>query len=54
MARSLSLSLDAPVGVDEILSAFVEEDYWQARLAAFDGGTATLDELNVDPNGRRL
>ena len=51
MSRSLSLSLDAPVMVDEILAAFADENYWQARLAAFDGGTATLDGLTVDPRG---
>jgi hypothetical protein len=51
MPRRLALSLDAPVDVDEILSAFADEDYWQARLAAFAGGTATLDGLTVDPGG---
>ena len=51
MSRSLALSLDAPVGVDEILAAFADEDYWRARLAAFDSGTATLDGLTVDPDG---
>lgn len=51
MSRSLSLSLDAPVAVDEILAAFAEENYWQARLAAFDSGTATLDSLTVRPDG---
>jgi Protein of unknown function (DUF2505) len=49
--RSLALSLDAPVGVDEILAAFGDRDYWQARLAAFDGGTATLNELTVSDDG---
>lgn len=48
MSRSLALSLDTPVGVDEILTAFADKDYWQARLAAFDGGTATLNSLTVD------
>jgi hypothetical protein len=52
MSRSLSLSLDAPVAVDEVLAAFADEGYWHARLAAFDGGTATLDSLTVDPGGR--
>jgi hypothetical protein len=33
MPRSLALSLDAPVGVEEILAAFGDEHYWQARLA---------------------
>src|SRR5947209_12475445 len=51
MPRSFALSLDAPVAVDEILAAFADEDYWQARLAAFDGGTATLNGLTVDPGG---
>ena len=50
MSRSLALSLDAPVRVDEILAAFADDDYWQSRLAAFDGGTATLDGLTVDPD----
>jgi hypothetical protein len=48
MPRSFDLSVDSPVTVDEILSAFGDEDYWQARLAAFDSGTATLDSLVVD------
>jgi hypothetical protein len=51
MPRSFALSLDAPARVDEILAAFADRDYWQARLAAFDGGTATLDRLIVDPGG---
>jgi hypothetical protein len=49
--RSLALSLDAPVGVDEILAAFGDDEYWRARLAAFDGGTATLNGLTVDDDG---
>jgi len=49
--RSFALSLDAPVAVDEILAAFADRDYWQARLAAFDGGTAILDGLTVEPGG---
>jgi hypothetical protein len=48
MARSLSLTLDAPVAVEEILAAFADQTYWQARLAAFDSGSATLDSLTVD------
>jgi hypothetical protein len=51
MPRSLALSLDAPVGVEEILAAFGDEQYWQARLAAFDGGTATLNGLTVGDDG---
>jgi hypothetical protein len=51
MPRSLALSLDAPVRVEEILAAFSDDEYWQARLAAFDGGTATLNGLTVDDDG---
>jgi hypothetical protein len=51
MPRSFALSLDAPVAVEEILAAFADEDYWQARLAAFDSGTATLNGLTVGPDG---
>jgi uncharacterized protein DUF2505 len=48
MPRSFDVSIDSPVSVDEILSAFSDEDYWHARLAAFDTGTATLESLSVD------
>lgn len=51
MPRSFDLSVDAPVGVDEILSAFAAFDYWQARLAAFGNGKAMLDSLTVDEGG---
>jgi len=51
MPRSFELALDSPVSVDEILGAFGDPDYWQARLAAFDGGTAALDSLAVDADG---
>ena len=51
MPRSFALAIDTPVGVDEILSAFGDEQYWQTRLAAFDGGNATLDGLTVGIDG---
>jgi Protein of unknown function (DUF2505) len=51
MPRSLALSLDAPVRVEEILATFGDEQYWQARLAAFDGGTATLNGLTIGDDG---
>jgi hypothetical protein len=51
MPRILELSIDSPVRVEQILSAFGDEKYWQARLAAFDGGTAKLRSLNVDADG---
>lgn len=51
MARSLDLSVDSPVGVGEILSAFADDEYWHARLAAFESGTGTLEDLTVEPDG---
>lgn len=51
MARRFDLSVDAPVGVGDILSAFADDQYWRARLAAFENGTATLDDLAVQPDG---
>ena len=51
MARRFDLSVDAPVGVGDILSAFADDQYWRARLAAFENGTATLDDLTVEPDG---
>jgi Protein of unknown function (DUF2505) len=51
MPRLFDLSVDSPVGVEQILAAFADEEYWQARLAAFDSGTATLDSLTVAADG---
>ncbi|GAA1433110.1 DUF2505 domain-containing protein [Mycobacterium cookii] len=45
------MAFDSPVGVGDILSAFADDDYWQARLAAFENGTATLNGLTVEPSG---
>ena len=51
MARTFDLSVDAPVGVGDILSAFADDDYWRARLTNFENGTATLNGLTVEPDG---
>jgi Protein of unknown function (DUF2505) len=51
MARRFDLSVDAPVGVGDILSAFADDEYWRARLAAFESGTATLTSLTVESDG---
>jgi len=51
MPRLFELSFDSPVGVEEILAAFGDDEYWQERLAAFDSGTATLDSMTVDADG---
>jgi hypothetical protein len=51
VSRTFDLSVDSPVSVGDILSAFADDEYWRARLAAFDSGTATLTALTVDPDG---
>src|SRR5271165_6622161 len=51
MPRSFDSSLKSPASVDQVLSAFGDEDYWRARLAAFGNGTATLGSLIVDASG---
>ena len=45
------MAIDSLVSVDEILAAFGDQQYWQARLAAFEGGTATLSGLTVGDDG---
>ena len=50
MSRSFDVSYQSPSSVEQIHSAFGEEAYWLARLAAF-GGSKTLDSLVVDPDG---
>jgi hypothetical protein len=51
--RSFGLSADSPASIDQVHSAFGDEDYWSARLAAFGAGPggATLDSLSVDVHG---
>src|ERR1700757_2679452 len=51
MPRSFDVSIESPASVEQVLSAFGNQDYWQARLAAFSNGTARLGSLNVDPGG---
>src|SRR4029079_2526781 len=50
MPRSIDVSFRSPASVEQIHSAFGEEDYWMARIAAF-GGSKTLDSLIVEPDG---
>jgi hypothetical protein len=47
MPRSFDLLAESPASVEQVYSAFSEEQYWRARLAAF-GGITTLDTLIVD------
>jgi Protein of unknown function (DUF2505) len=50
MPRSFDMSFESPASVEQIHSAFGEEDYWLARIAAF-GGAKTLRSLVVEPDG---
>ena len=50
MSRSFDVSFESPASVEQIHSAFSDEDYWLARFAAF-GADSTLDSLIVDADG---
>jgi hypothetical protein len=47
MPRSFDVSADSPATVEQVHSAFSDEDYWLARLATLNGSTA-LESLIVD------
>lgn len=51
MPRSVDFSIESPATVEQIHSAFSEEDYWHARLMAFGGGINKLDSLTIDADG---
>jgi Protein of unknown function (DUF2505) len=51
MPRSFDLEVESPSSVEQVRGAFSNEDYWLARLAPNDNGTATLDSLIIDPDG---
>jgi hypothetical protein len=48
--RSFDFSVESPASVEQIRSAFSEEDYWLARLAEF-GGFGRLDSLIIGADG---
>ena len=50
MPRSFDFSVECSVSVEQIHSAFSEEDYWLARLAVF-GGIGRLDSLIIGTDG---
>lgn len=51
MARDFDVTTEAPAGVDAVLAAFAERDYWLARLAAYGGDSMTLDDVSADADG---
>lgn len=50
MANSFELSAESPASVEQVHSAFGDEGYWLARLAAF-GGVHSLDSLILGTDG---
>jgi hypothetical protein len=42
------VEVESSARVQDVLAAFGNKAYWQARLATFGNGTATLDALSVD------
>jgi hypothetical protein len=48
--RSVDFLLESSASVEQIHSAFSEEDYWLARLAAF-GGIGKVDSLIIGTDG---
>jgi uncharacterized protein DUF2505 len=51
MPRSFDLAADYDDSVDEVLGAFRDEQYWQARLAEHGVDEARLDLFEVDGDG---
>lgn len=49
--RSLDLTSESPASVEQFHVALSTLEYWRARLAVNDSGTATLDSLTVDADG---
>ncbi len=47
----MQVSADSPHSIDRIRSALENEDYWLARLVAFQAGSPTLDSLTIDSTG---
>jgi Protein of unknown function (DUF2505) len=50
MPGSFDLVAEFPASVEQVHSAFMDEDYWLGRLAVF-GGSTMLDSLLVHPDG---
>jgi Protein of unknown function (DUF2505) len=51
MPRSVDFLIESSASVEQIHSAFCEEDYWLARLEAFGGGIGKLDSLIIGTDG---
>jgi hypothetical protein len=51
MPLPFDVSAETPASVEQIYSAFGDQQYWLARLAAYGGDTMTLDSWAVDDSG---
>jgi hypothetical protein len=51
MPHSFELSVESPVSVVQVRSAFGEKDYWLARLDSYGAGAGTLESLVIDADG---
>jgi Protein of unknown function (DUF2505) len=51
MPQSFNFSIESPASPEQLHSAYAQEDYWLARLAAFGGGIDKLDSLTVGSDG---
>jgi hypothetical protein len=49
--RSQNLTAESPNSIERIRAAFDDAKYWQARLAAFEDASPTLDSLATDAAG---
>jgi hypothetical protein len=50
--RSMDLTARSPHPPEKIRSAFENDDYWLARLTAFEAGSPVMDHFSVDPTGQ--
>ena len=47
----MELAANSPHDIRQIRAAFDDPDYWRARLAFVEGGSPTLDTLDIDGAG---
>jgi Protein of unknown function (DUF2505) len=52
MTRKFDVSTETSASVEQVHSAFSDEQYWLDRLAEYGRDTMTLDSLVVDGDGR--
>jgi hypothetical protein len=51
VSRDFDLAAESANPVERIAEAFCDEKYWWARIAAFHGGSPTLDSLTTGTDG---